>query len=194
MLTAKEKTSINKELKAITEEYKRSYQILQQKSEQKYKTTLRPGEVFHKRDGFYYEEDRREFQDICNKLSAKAHELVDSVATSLTEQNTAAPSTEAANVVMLMSARKDVSADEIDQLMTRYGHDCPMVYRALYEKAQSLGYHDFKQHPITEDADNVNALITSIDRTFQAQSAEHSLVISAAAFDATTDAAFPATE
>ena len=194
MLTANEKTSINKELKGIIEEYKRSYQILQQKSEAKYKTTLKPGEVFLPRDGFYFEEYRREFQDICSKLSARAHELVDSAAISLAEQNTKAPSTEAANVVTLMNSRKSVSADEIDQLMTRYGHDCPMVYNALLEKAQSLGYHDFKPHPIAEEADNVNALISAIDKTFTAQSAERGLVVSAAAFNTTADAAFPTGE
>ena len=109
-------------------------------------------------------------------------------------QNTAAPSTEAVNVVTLLNARQNVSAEEIDQLMTKYGHDCPMVYKALHEKAESLGYHDFKPHPIAEEAENMEAMTSLIDRTFTTPGTDTHMVTSTAAFNVTTDMAFPTGE
>ena len=194
MIPSNKKAEVNKELKSMLEEFTRSYDILRKKSEDKYKTTLKPGAVFRQQNGFYYEEDRAEFQTICNKLKARAHALIDDLAAEVVNQNTTAPAQEAVNVVSIINARNEVSAEEIDALMTRYGHDCPMVYKALYEKAQSLGYRDFKQHPLVEEAENMAALSKAIDRTFDSRSAENSMVASTAAFTVTTDAAFPVTE
>lgn len=194
MLSKSEKARINKELKELVNEYKQSYEAIRQQSEAKYKTTLQAGATFHPQKGFYYEEDRQAFNTVCNRLREKAHGLIDKAALEVMAQNTAAPSTEAVNVVTLLNARQNVSADEIDQLMTKYGHDCPMVYKALHEKAQALGYHDFKPHPITEEAENMDAVSRIIDRTFSATSAENSIVVSAAAFETTASIAFPAEE
>ncbi len=194
MIPNYKKAEVNKALKGIIAEYQDSYNKLRQISEDKYKTTLKPGAIFHQQNGFYSEEERQEFQTICDKLRAQAHGLIDDLAKEVIEQNTAAPTTEAANVVAIINARNDVSADEIDQLMTRYGHDCPMVYRALYEKANSLGYRDFKQHPIVEEAENMATLSGLIDRTFDARTAENSMVAATAGFTVTTDATFPVGE
>lgn len=194
MLSKSEKARINKELKGLVNEYKQSYEAIRQQSEAKYKTTLQAGATFHPKNGFYYEEDRQAFNAVCDRLREKAHGLIDKAALEVMAQNTAAPSTEAVNVVTLLNARQNVSADEIDQLMTKYGQDCPMVYKALHEKAQALGYHDFKPHPIAEEAENMEAVSRIIDRTFSATSAENNIVISAAAFETTASSAFPAEE
>lgn len=193
MITKSENARINKELKGLIADYKRDYEILRQKSEAKYKNSLQPGAVFHAQQGFYYEEDKAEFEQICRGLREKAHALIDGATLELMAQNTAAPSTEAVNVVTLLNARQNVSAEEIDQLMTKYGADCPMVYKALYEKAQSLGYHDFKPHPIAEAAENIEQLNSVIDRGFNAYN-EGNMVATTAALDVTTDAAFPTGE
>ena len=194
-MTKSESARINKELKALVNEYRDSYEALRQKSEAKYKTTLQPGATFHPQKGFYYEEERAAFNSVCDRLREKAHALVDGATLDIMAQNTAAPSTEAVNVVTLLNARQNVSADEIDQLMTKYGTDCPMVYKALHEKAESLGYHDFKPHPIAQAAENVEAMNSLIDRTFGTTAAENSnMVVTTAAFNVTIDSAFPAEE
>lgn len=195
MISKLEKARINKELKGLLAEYRQSYEAIRQQSETKYKTSLRPGATFQpKRDGFYYEEDKRAFSAVCDRLREKAHELIDKAALEIMAQNTAAPSTEAVNVVTLLNARKNVSAEEIDQLMLKYGTDCPMVYEALHEKAVSLGYYDFKPHPIAEEAQNMEAMTGVIDKTFNGLTAEGNIAVTAAAFNVTADAAFPAEE
>lgn len=190
MLSKYEKERINKELKGIVDEYKRSYETMRTASEAKYKTTLQPGATFHPRSGFYYDEDRQAFNAVCDRLKEKAHDLVNKATLEVMEKNLTAPSTEAVNMVTLLNARQNVSAEEIDQLMTKYGLDCPMVYKALHEKARSLGYHDFKPHPIAEEAENIEAMTRAIDSAISSNRAENSIVTSTAALSATIDQAF----
>lgn len=195
MLSSYEKNKINKELKEIIGEFNSTFDIIRQRSEDKYKTTLKAGETFRPQNGFYFDEDRQAFAIECEKYRTKAHDLVDNAINEVRELNTKAPSTEAVNTVMLLNTRNDVSAEEIDQLMTKYGLECPMVYKSLYEKAQSLGYRDFKQHPIVEEAENMEALSNVIDRTFNADRAENSNKVAiTAGFCVTTDNAFPVSE
>lgn len=195
MLTPSEKTSINRELKGIISEYESSYKRLQAQSEARYKSALAPGEVFTPVKGFYGDEERQYFQGICNKLSERAHKFVDSVANHYADRLTTAPSAEAANMLTVINARKKVSAEELDLLMTRYGRDCPSVYNALLEKAESLEYHDFMPHPITKEAEKVSALMDTIDSTFNnARKAENNLDSAVLAFSYAVNEAFPATE
>ena len=190
MLSKYENERINKELKGIVDEYKRSYSIMREKSEAKYKTTLKPGAVFNPRSGFYYDEDRQAFTDVCNRLKVRAHDLVNKATLEVIDKNLTAPSTEAVNMLTLLNTRQNISADEIDQLMTKYGQDCPMVYKALHEKAQALGYHDFKPHPITEAVENIEAMSKAIDSCISSDRAEYNLVSSTAALNVTIDQAF----
>lgn len=190
MLSKFEKGTINKELKGIVDEYKNNYEAMRKASETKYKTTLQPGAIFHQKNGFYFEEDRQAFNAVCNRLKVKAHDIITKAELEVMEKNLTAPSTEAVNVVTLLNTRQNVSADEIDQLMTKYGLDCPMVYKALHEKAESLGYHDFKQHPITEQAENIANMSRTIDSAISCASAENSIVTSTAALNVTIDQAF----
>lgn len=194
MLTKTENARINKELNKLIGEFKTSYEMLRKISEDKYKSTLKPYETFKPREGFYYDTERQLFNTECERFKEKAHALVDKAALEIIAENTKAPSTEAVNVVNLISARKEVSADEIDQLMTKYGHECPMVYKALHEKAVSLGYYDFKPHPINEAAENMEVAMRMIDTTFSANCAEHSIVTTPAALETTIARAFPAEE
>lgn len=194
MVSKEEKTRINRELKGIIDEYKRNYEKMRRISEEHYKTTLKAGETFNPHEGFYFDEDRRAFQAICDSLKDRANEVIRGAALQVMAQNTAAPSTEATNVITLLNSRQNVSADEIDQLMTKYGADCPMVYNALLEKADSLGYHDFRPHPVTAEAESIEAMANIIDKTFIANRAEHNMVSTTAAFTGTADAAFPAEE
>ena len=104
----------------------------------------------------------------------------------------AAPSAEAVNVVNLINSRQNVSAEEIEQLMNKYGAECPMVYKSLYDKAVSLGYNDFMPHETERAAENVKTLNRLIDKTFTTEDAERNLTVAAAAFSGTVDDAFPA--
>lgn len=182
---------LNQELKKITEDFKRNYEIVRKSSEDKYKASLPAGAVVGIKQGFYFEEDRKTFDRVCNEARQKAHALVDPIAKDILDLNTKAPTTEAVNVVTLINAREHVSADEIDQLMTKYGRECPMVYRALYDKAQSLGYKDFMQHPISEEAENIESLSSLIDRTYSTAAAEHNILANTAAMNVTIDSTFP---
>ena len=181
---------INKELKALANQYKENYETMRRISENRYKTSLKAGQVFHEHDGFYDDQTKADFAKKCDDLKAKAHDLIDDLTLKVIAENTAAPSTEAVNVVALINARQNVSVDEIDQLMTVYGHDCPMVYKALQEKAESLGYHDFKPHPTAQLAEDLGRISSVIDRTFTANNV--SIAGKLAGLETEVDITFPA--
>ena len=195
MLSKSENAKLNKDLKALVNRYKQDYEIARKASEDRYKTTLKPGEVFRAKQGFYFDDDRQIFKEkVADKLKAEAHELIKLAALELSTLNTKAPDTEAVNVLSVLNARQNVSADEIDELMTKYGLECPMIYKAMREKAESLGYHDFKPHPVSEKAEDMDAFSRVIDSTFDVYRAENNLISSVAAYEVTADRCFPVEE
>lgn len=181
---------INADLKNLVASFKENYDIAVRKSEERYKTTLQPGQVFQRRDGFYSDADRTAFEKVCTSCREKAQGIIDAVKTDLVMKNTAAPSNDAVNMLAVVNSRQDLSENELDQLMTRYGSECPMVYKALHEKARSLGYHDFKQHPITDAAEKIEQLGAIIDRTMTTNYSG-STVAAVTGLNDTIDAAFP---
>lgn len=187
---------INKELKGIMAEFSKNYEELRKQSEEGYKNSLQPGQTFISQEGFYRDHERAVFQTIGSELRAKAGEILNKVSLDITAEEVKAPSTDAVNVINLINARgENVSEDEIDMLMTAYGHDCPMIYTALYEKAKSLGYRDFKPHPVKEAAEKVKELSGTLHRSFNTYDAERqNMTINAATFNQIVDAVFPAEE
>ena len=183
---------LNKELKAIASRFEDDFRVSRQASEDAYKKNMKPGQVFHSRPGFYSDEDSKRFAESSEKYKAEAHQLLDEVALTVQDQITRAPSTDAVNSIMLLSNRKDVSSDEIDMLMNKYGKDCPQAYKALREIAESHGYYDFVEDPVSRQAENIMILANSIDRSFDASKAASSgTVAQVAGFCANVDQAFP---
>lgn len=186
---------LNKELKELAARFENEYAASVKTSENRYKQTLEPGQTFHAKNGFYDDETRHHFEQTCQNYRAKAHEILDGAAAEIMAESVKAPSTEAVNAVAMIAGRKNISADELDILMTEYGQDCPLVYKRLQEIAEDHGYHNFRNHPVGEQAESVQILADSIDRTFNAINVENrSIVATMAGFDANIDQAFPAAE
>ncbi len=185
--------TLNQELKAIANDFVTQYNIRRDASEKAYKTTLTPGQIFHSKNGFYEDVQRNLFNSEADEFRNKAHAVLDNVALELMDETTKAPTIEALNAITLLANRKDITADEIDMFMTKYGQDCPLAYKALKEIAESHNYHDFADHPLGEQAENVQILANSIDRTFSPGNAEYgNIEVSVAGFCANVDQAFPA--
>ena len=184
---------LNTELKTIARNLSDNYEKMRQISEKRFKASLAPGQIFHPRSGFYDNTIREQFARDCEKVRAEAHRLLDDVTVKLTDQATEAPTAEAVNTINLLAVRKDVSADEIDMFMNKYGQNCPVAYKALKEIAEAHGYHDFADHPLGEQAENVQILAESIDSTFNAGRFENgNAVIITEGFCANVEQAFPA--
>lgn len=183
---------INKELKGIAQDFEREYNIRMNASENAYRQSLKPGQQFIPHKGFYDERNRDEFRKVCDSAKEKAHGVINRLASDILDATTKAPSTEAVNAISLLASRKNVSADEIDMFMTKFGLDCPLAYKSLKEIAEAHGYHDFKDHPLAEQAEGIQTVVNSIERTFNPFNAEQNgVVASTAGFCANVDQAFP---
>ncbi|MCR5769387.1 MAG: hypothetical protein K6G45_13045 [Lachnospiraceae bacterium] len=193
MIDQYERKKLNAGLKEISNKMKSLYNVIRQSSETEYRDSLKPYEMFKPQEGFYSEKHRQEYCDRVNELKAQARDLLADYSEELTKEYTKSPTAEAVNVVNLVNARKEISAEEIDNLMNRYGIDCPMVYNALKEKAISMKYLDFRDHPIKTDYDNMEMLQRDITR-LDGKSIEQNPVISFAALNQVIDMAFPCEE
>lgn len=186
MVTGYTGTKLNKELKELSRRFSTAYNMAVQNSEAAYKRALAPGQTFQQKKGFYRNEDKAAFCDQCEGFRKQAHDLLDDVTKKLIDEATAAPSPEAVATIQLLQTRKNVSADEIDHLMTKY-IDNVQTYKALKELAEDKGYFDFKKHPSECQAEAVQILSDSIDRTF---SPDAYPVVNCAGWEANTDQAF----
>ena len=197
MIDKYDRKNYNTKLKDISNRMVETYNVMRQASENKFKASMKVGETFHPQSGFYYDEDRNLFKEQCNKLKDEAMKIVSEVTDRLAAQYTKAPTADAVNVVNLVNAiqSKDfINADTIDILLTRYGTDNPMVYNAIREKADSLGYRgEFKKHPIEREIEDVKNLEYQIGKNFYYREMEDSssVVIQKSALEQAIDSAFP---
>lgn len=192
MITGYRAKDLNTRLKKLASDFRSEYDSQRTRSEENFKKILAPGQRFTPQNGFYNEEDRLAFSQAAADYRRKAHDILDDAARELSEAASVAPSTDAVNSILLMQGMKNLSAEEIDSAMNRFGQDCPLAYKRLKEIAMDHGYHDFKDHPLGAQAEAVQILEQNIDRTFSGANAEKgSIVALTAGFSAQTDMAFP---
>lgn len=190
MIDKYERKRLNAGLKEIAGKMKDYYSAIRNNSEKEYRSTLQPYETFKPQEGFYSEKYRQQYCATVNELKEQALNLLSDYSESVTKEYTKAPSNEALNVITLVNSRSQIPAEEIDALMTRYGADCPMVYNALKEKAISLNYWDFKDHPLKAEYDNIAQLTNGIQR-ITGNGIEQNPSVSLAALNQTIDMALP---
>ena len=89
----------------------------------------------------YREEATKLLKNTREQLSAIMTPLINDVLNTITE----APTEEAVRMIDVVRGRTNISADEIDYLMNRYGNNV-QVYNALHDIAKSHEYYDFKQN------------------------------------------------
>lgn len=160
----------NKELKSILSQFKDSYRIACDSSRNAYMKTLSAGAQVPKEGMIYGEDRRREFESMCAGYRDKALEILNKVGTELREKATEAPSTEAVNSITLLNMRKNITEDEIDNLLTRYG-DNPQAWETIVSIARDHDIHAFNDHPIKRQIEAVDGLARTMERTISAQSA-----------------------
>ena len=195
MLDNYDKRKYNAALKDINKKLFDTFEDMREGSRKEYLLSLKPGQQARESGGFYTDQARAAFQGVCLKAKTEAMEILAKVREDLRDDYLKAPSAEAVNVVSIINGRKTVSVELLDDLMTKYGTDCPLVYDALKEKAVDLGYLDFKAHPLTDQAESLDNLERSIARGYSQDAIENGIrgAISGA-IDNYIDAAFQPAE
>ena len=113
----------SKQLKALVAEFVEKYREAAAKSHEEYIKNLKPGEDAHIPAEEYIIGDapRREFFSYCMDLQKKVDEILSGLAEKERDERTAPPSEEAVRIINLLYLRSDVTEDELNDLMNRYG-------------------------------------------------------------------------
>ena len=165
MLSKFQREQINKELKAIVAQYGDAYRMLCDGSRVAYMKTLAPGAPVPKEGVIYGEEERQQFKAMCDGYRANANAILADVIDNYRKIMTEAPTTEAVNTVSLLNLRSTVTADEINDLLDRYGENV-QAFRAISSVATEKGLKEYEwfMHPVESDMQKAEDLSKALDR------------------------------
>lgn len=166
------KQRVNKDLKSLTSRFKDGYRITCESSRNAHMRTLSPGSPMPPQGIIYGDNIRKEFESECSGYRVKAREIIDEALQDLKKKETEAPTNEAVNSITLLNLRKEITENEIDDLLTRYGKDNPQAWRAINSIAYDHGIKVFKDHPVYEEIEAVEALGKTLEKTISLSSAE----------------------
>lgn len=161
----------NKELKSILSQFVDAYRIVCENSRNEYMKTLAPGAQIPKEGVIYGEDFKKEFDSMCAGYRNKALEIVEKKLSELRDKATEAPSTEAVNSIALLNMRKDITEDEIDNLLTRYG-DNAQVWKTLVSIAKEHDIYTFREiNDLDEKVQTLVDLEKNLEKTLSVMSA-----------------------
>lgn len=164
MLSAYKSTKANRNLKAIMKSYRDNYESLCDSSRKDYIQTLGAGSRVPAEGRLYTDAAREDFAEKCRSYRSEVRSIIDDALSDLKAESTKAPDADAVNVVSLLKTRSNVSEQEIDDLLTRYGKDCPQIWRAIKDIAASNKHYYVPDHPVDAVINDISDLGSSIDR------------------------------
>lgn len=186
--------SIKDELKAITNRYVDDFNVICERSREERLKTLQPGARVPAQGKLYGDDARNEFKRKADAHRVQAMSIIGNELRALNEKMTAAPSTDAVNTIQLLKMRSNITPEDINVLMMRYG-DNSQVRDTLVDIA---GQHDikdykFESNPIRVKAEKLKDLNNSINNSLRLESAErgHASAGFVSFLNAAIDDAFP---
>ena len=193
MLSKYQNERTNKDLKAIMSQFRDSYRSMSESSRMEYMKTLAPGAQVPKEGVIYGDERRSEFETMCRGYRAKASDVIQGAIGDLKKVMTESPSTDAVNTITLLNLRADVTPEEIQDLIGRYG-DNVQAYKAIASVANEKGVRGYNlAHPIEIAIRDAEDLERAIERSVSAFSAAsgHTSDAFISMIDSQIDSVFP---
>lgn len=161
----------NEELKKIMNEYRDTYRVMCDASRDRLMKSAAPGSKVPESGKLYGEDMTAEFSARCQDYRSRVRAITGARAADLKRKLTEAPSSEALGAVTLLSMRKDVTREEIEDLLERYG-DNPQAYKTITSIAKDHEMHGFYPHPAETELRAVEDLEHSMTKIFSAYEAE----------------------
>lgn len=159
-------------LKSMIGEFSEKYADTCQRTRQDYISTLAPGSRIPEGVRIYGEDERKAFEGVASDYRAKASKILDEEISKAKDQLTTAPSDEGVRVCSLLKMRDNVSRDEVNDLISKYG-DNVQTYKAITAIAHEKGIKGFNNHPVEEKVSAYESLKKSLDSYFTLNSAEN---------------------
>lgn len=157
-----QKETARKELKSILSQYRDSYNSMCETSRNSYMKTLPPGAIVPKSGQIYGDEARAEFESLSAGFRERIKNVISNVTDALRDRATESPSNEAVNSITLLKMRNEITRNEVEDLLLKYG-DNPQAWNTIVSIASDHKIY-IDNHPIGQELQAVEDLGYSIDR------------------------------
>lgn len=153
----------NEKVNKIIDDFKFDFAVTSKKSREKYLMTLSPGTSIPKDNRIFDPNEVKAFQDRSMEYRAEIDNIFNDCIAEIKKAKTASPSSEAVNVISLLSSRDNVSAEELNDVINEYG-DNYQIYRACQDISNKNHLGLLENHPLQTKEQNIQDLQSSIDR------------------------------
>ena len=152
----------NEGIKELLKDYSDSFRIYKQRAREEQLLKLPVGATVVPKDVELYGEYKDRFNDKVTEIKYKVKDIIDPIREDLVNQTTDAPDTDAINMVSLLTTRKNVSEDDIYNMLDRYGNNY-QVYNAVKDIAIE---HEIRvpDHPIDRELENIDNLLANCNQ------------------------------
>lgn len=164
------KNNANYELKVILDKYAQDYAQTAEASRNAFMQSAKGGDKIPISGQIYGNDYKAQFESRCNGYQAEAEKILDGVITETRANATKAPSDEAVRVVQMLKLRKELTPDEVYNLLSVYGSNA-QTYKAIASIAASNGVR-VMPCPIDEELKDLEALKRDMLKTLTLNNAE----------------------
>lgn len=160
----------NKRINKIIDDFKNDFANYASATRASYMKTLAPGEKVPGTNRIYTAEGIAEFKDKAERYRLSANAVLDECLEDIRTAKTESPDSSAVNVLSLMSARNNVTIDELHDVLERYGSNY-QVYRLCQDIAKRNDLGILGDHPIQNRDRDIHDLRMNLDRLFNYEDA-----------------------
>ena len=160
----------NYQLKNILDKFAKDYQTTAEASRVAFMQSAKGGDMIPAPGHIYGNDYKARFEDRCREYQTEAETVLTNIIADARAKATEAPSAEAVRVVQMLQLREDLTADEVNNLLSVYG-DNAQAYKAIASVAASKDVH-VPPCPIDEELKALEDLQRDMAKTLTLSSAE----------------------
>ena len=161
----------NYRLKNIIDQFGKDYETACAASLQAFVASSKGGDMLPMPGHIYGNDHKERFEAHCRDVENEAVSIVEEQEAVLSNKLTEAPTADAVNIVQMLALRDDLTEEEVNNLLAKYG-DNVQTFKAIVSVAASKGLHNRWTCPQEEKLEDLRALAAAFHRTFTLQSAE----------------------
>lgn len=161
----------NVRLKSIVSEWADTYRRTVERSRQEFVATAQGGETIPAAGRLCGKAAYTAFEDQCAAYREEAQNIIEESLQQLREKMVEAPSADAVHAVELLALRADITKDEVELLLEKYGGNV-QAYKAIASVASKNGIRGYVS-PLETRAQDMETLQAAFRRSISAASAEN---------------------
>lgn len=160
----------NYQLKNILDKFAKDYQTTAEASRVAFMQSAKGGDMIPAPGHIYGNDYKARFEDRCRGYQTEAETVLTNIIADARAKATEAPSAEAVRVVQMLQLREELTADEVNNLLSAYGSNA-QAYKAIASVAASKGVH-VPLCPIDEELEALKDLQRQMANTLTLASAQ----------------------